>query len=114
VANKPRFHVRKSLLRMSGVDVTVVEGVDESTAPVFLSETGTDMSKSPTEKHFTGWLRLCPQHRGSAGKIKNRRIRRRANRAARAFRIAAEGSHHATNALGAFSQVVSIPVLSFP
>ena len=102
VANKPRFDVRKSLLRMSGVDVTVLEGVDESTALVLLSETGTDMSKWPTEKHFTGWLGLCPQHRGSAGKIKNRRIRRGANRAARAFRMAAQGSHHAKNALGAF------------
>jgi transposase len=102
VTNKPRFDVRKSLLRMSGVDVTVLEGVDESTALVLLSETGTDMSKWPTEKHFTGWLGLCPQHRGSAGKIKNRRIRRGANRAARAFRMAAQGSHHAKNALGAF------------
>ena len=60
------------------------------------------MSKWPTEKHFTGWLGLCPQHQGSAGKIKNRRIRRGANRAARAFRLAAQGSHHAKNALGAF------------
>jgi transposase len=102
VANKPRFDVRTLLLRMSGVDVTVLEGVNESTALVLLSETGTDMSKWPTEKHFTGWLGLCPQHRGSAGKIKNRHIRRGANRAARAFRMAAQGSHHAKNALGAF------------
>lgn len=101
-ANKPRFDVRTSLLRMSGVDVTVLEGVDESTALVLLSETGTDMSKWPTEKHFTAWLGLCPQHRSSAGKIKTRRIRRGANRAARAFRMAAQGSHHAKNALGAF------------
>jgi transposase len=101
-ANQPRFDTRKLLLRMSGVDVTVLEGVNESTALVLLSETGTDMSKWPTEKHFTGWLGLCPQHRGSAGKIKNRRIRRGANRAARAFRMAAQGSHHAKNALGAF------------
>jgi transposase len=102
VANKPHFDVRESLLRMSGVDVTVLEGVHESTALVLLSETGTDMSKWPTEKNFTGWLGLCPQHRGSAGKIKNRRIRRGANPAARAFRLAAQGSHHAKNALGAF------------
>jgi transposase len=54
------------------------------------------------EKNFVSWLGLCPQHRGSAGKIFNRRVRRGANRAARALRLAAQGCHHAKNALGAF------------
>ncbi len=48
------------------------------------------------------WLGLCPQHRGSAGKIFKRRTRRGANRVARALRLAAQGCHHAKNALGAF------------
>src|SRR4030088_3063464 len=39
---------------------------------------------------------------GSAGKIFKRRVRRGANRAARALRMAAQGCHHAKNALGAF------------
>jgi transposase len=101
-ANQARFDVRGALHKMSGVDVTVLEGIDESTGLTILSETGTDMSKWPTEKHFTSWLGLCPQHRGSAGKIKSRRIRRGANRAALAFRMAGQGCHHAKNALGAF------------
>jgi transposase len=101
-ANQARFDVRGALHKMSGVDVTVLEGLDESTGLTILSETGTDMSKWPTEKHFTSWLGLCPQHQGSAGKIKSRRIRRGANRAALAFRMAAQGSHRAKNALGAF------------
>jgi transposase len=100
--NQARFDVRGALHKMSGLDVTVLEGIDESTGMTLLSETGTDMSKWPTEKHFTSWLGLCPQHRGSAGKIKSRRIRRGANRAALAFRMAAQGCHHAKNALGAF------------
>jgi hypothetical protein len=45
---------------------------------------------------------LSPQHQGSADKIKSRRVRRGQNRAARALRLAALGSHHAKNALGAF------------
>src|SRR5207249_4585747 len=53
-------------------------------------------------KQFTSWLGLCPQHQGSAGKIKSRRVRRGQNRAARALRLAALGCHHAKNALGAF------------
>ena len=87
---------------MSGVDLTVLEGIDDSTALTILSEIGTDMSKFPTEKHFTSWLGLSPQHQGSAGRIRSRHVRRGANRAARAFRLAGQGCHHAKNALGAF------------
>ena len=100
--NEPVFGVRVALHRMSGHDLTVLEGIDDNTALVILSELGADMSKWPTEKHFTSWLGLCPQHQGSAGKIKSRRVRRGSNLAARAFRLAAQGCHHAKNALGAF------------
>src|SRR5207245_4327654 len=58
--------------------------------------------KWPTVKHFVSWLGLCPQHQGSAGRIKSRHTRRGANPAARALRLAAQGCHHAKNALGAF------------
>jgi transposase len=98
----PRFDARQLLFQFSGADLTVIEGIKLNTALPILAEIGTDMSKWSTEKHFTSWLGLCPQHRGSAGKIKNRRLRGGANRAARAFRLAAQGCHHAKNAMGAF------------
>jgi transposase len=100
--NEPNFSARALLFRMAGVDLTVIEGISATTALVILSEIGTDLSRFPTEKNFVSWLGLCPQHRGSAGKIFNRRVRRGANRAARALRMAAQGCHHAKNALGAF------------
>ncbi|HJZ31551.1 MAG TPA: IS110 family transposase [Hyphomicrobiaceae bacterium] len=100
--NEVRFGARALLFRMAGVDVTQIEGISETTALVILSEIGTDLSQFPHEKNFVSWLGLCPQHRGSAGKIFKRRIRRGANRAARALRMAAQGCHHAKNALGAF------------
>jgi hypothetical protein len=100
--HEPRFGARALLFRMAGVDLTVIEGISETTALVILSEIGTDLNRFPTEKNFVSWLGLCPQHRGSAGKIFNRRVRRGANRAARAMRMAAQGCHHAKNALGAF------------
>lgn len=96
------FGARALLFRMAGVDLTVLEGISEQTALVVLSEVGLDLSRFPTAKHFVSWLGLCPQQRGSAGKIFNRRVRRGANRAARALRMAAQGCHHAKNALGAF------------
>jgi len=100
--HEPRFGARALLFRMAGVDLTVIEGISETTALVIVSEIGTDLSRFPMEKNFVSWLGLCPQHRGSAGKIFSRRVRRGANRAARALRMAAQGCHHAKNALGAF------------
>ncbi len=100
--NEACFDVRAALYRLAGVDLTVIEGIDAATALVVLSEIGTDMSKFPTVKRFVSWLGLCPQHQGSAGRIRSRRVRRGANRAARALRMAGQGCHHAKNALGAF------------
>lgn len=100
--NDVRFGARELLFRMAGVDLTVIEGISATTGLVVLSEIGIDLSRFPTEKNFVSWLGLCPLHRGSAGKIFNRRVRRGANRAARALRMAAQGCHHAKNALGAF------------
>lgn len=100
--NEVRFGARALLFKIAGIDLTAVEGISETTALVLLSEIGPDLSRFPHEKNFVSWLGLCPQHRGSGGKIYKRRTRRGANRAARALRMAAQGCHHAKNALGAF------------
>jgi transposase len=101
-ANDPQFAARELLFRMCGADLTVIEGVSANTALVVLSEIDRDMSKWPTVKHFVSWLGLCPQTHRSAGKTKKRHVRRIAGRAGRALRLAAQGCHHAKNALGAF------------
>jgi hypothetical protein len=43
-ANEPRFDARARLYAVWGVDLTAIEGIDETTALVLLSELGTDMS----------------------------------------------------------------------
>lgn len=101
-ANDFPFDVRGLLHQMAGVDLTVIEGIDAATAVVVLSEIGVDLSRFPTVKRFVSWLGLCPQHQGSAGRIRSRRVRRGGNRAARALRMAAQGCHRAQHALGAF------------
>jgi transposase len=98
----PAFEVGGALYRMAGVDLTVLEGIDEVTALVIVSEIGVDVSRFPTAKHFTSWLGLCPQHQGSAGKIRRRHVRRGAHRAGRALRLAVQACHRAHHALGAF------------
>ena len=79
--NEVRFGARALLFQMAGVDLTAVEGISETTALVILSEIGVDLSAFPHEKNFVSWLGLCPQHRGSAGKIFKRRRRRGASAA---------------------------------
>lgn len=100
--NRPAFDVRGSLYRMAGVDLTVIEGIEESTALVVLSEIGTDMSRWPSAKHFCSWLGLCPDHRISGGKVLSRRTKPCANRAATALRLAAYALSRSQSALGAF------------
>ena len=82
--------------------MTQIEGLDETTSLVILSEIGLDMHRWPTVKHFTSWLGLCPHHRVSGGKVLSRRTKPCANRAATALRLAAACLHHSQSALGAF------------
>jgi len=67
--NKPRFDLRKGLFRMTGTDLTRIDGIDVMTATTVISEAGYDMSKWKTENHFVSWLRLCPDNRISGGKV---------------------------------------------
>jgi transposase len=101
-ANAPRFDARTPLYRMAGVALTTIEGLDEGTALVILSEIGTDMSRWPRVKHFCRWLGLSPQHKIAGGKVLSRHVRPGAHRVALALRLAARSVHHAPSALGAF------------
>lgn len=54
--NQANFDLATSLYRMVGVDLTQIDGIDALTAQTILAEVGIDMTKWPTEKHFTSWL----------------------------------------------------------
>jgi transposase len=100
--NEPRFDARTPLYRLAGVDLTTIEGIEEGTALVILSEIGTDMTRWPSVKHFCSWLGLCPQYKISGGKVLARRVRPGAQRVTVALRLAARTLHHSQSALGAF------------
>jgi transposase len=100
--NQPRFDVRTALYYVVGIDLTEIEGIEETTALTIISEIGVTLSKFPTVKHFCSWLGLCPQIKKTGGVIKSSRTRPGANRAAAAFRLAAFGLHASKGALGAF------------
>lgn len=48
-----------------------IMGVGERGARALLAETGTDMSRFPSHKHFASWAGRCPGNHESAGKRKS-------------------------------------------
>jgi len=88
---------------MTGVDLTTVHDLESSSILTIISEVGTDMSPWRSAKSFAAWLALSPNNRITGGKpIKKGTPVIRPNRAAQAFRIAAQTLERAQCALGAF------------
>jgi transposase len=104
--NEPAFDVRKYLYTITGMDLTVVHGLDANTILTVISEIGLDMSCWPTEKHFTSWLTLCPSVNKTGGRSQSTsgRTRPSSNRAATALRMAAWTLLRADCALGAYAR----------
>ena len=100
--NAPRFDVRTHLYRMTGVDLTRIDGIDAFTALKVISEVGTDMTKWPSAKHFASWLGLSPDHRITGGRVMSSKTKPNSSRAAAALRLAANALHRSDSALGAF------------
>ena len=87
--NAPRFQLSSELERITGVDLTRIDGIDVMVAQTIISEAGLDMSRWKTEAHFASWLGLCPDNRISGDKVLSRGTRRVVNRAATSLRMAA-------------------------
>jgi len=100
--NAPKFNLRDRLLKMCGVDITRIDGIDETTALNVVAEVGTDLSRFPSDKHFASWLGLCPGTKISGGKVLGSKTKRSVNRAAQAFRQAASALRSSKSALGAY------------
>jgi transposase len=100
--NEPRFDVRTPLHRLTGVDLTQIDAIGPYNALQLISEIGTDMSRWPTEKHFTAWLTLAPRNKISGGRLLSSRTQPSASRAANILRMAAMSLGHTETALGAF------------
>jgi len=96
------FDVHSELYRLTGVDLTSIDGMNENSVLKVLAETGIDMSHWPTEKHFSSWLGLSPTNKITGGKVLSSKTRPTANRAAAAFRMSAYTLHGSNSALGAY------------
>jgi transposase len=96
------FDARSPLSRLTGVDLTEINGLSESTVLTVLAETSLDLSAWPNEKQFSSWLGLSPGSKVSGGKRLSGKTKPSANRAAAAFRMAAYSLANSKSALGAF------------
>lgn len=92
--------IRKHLKRVSGVDISLVDGFGVSLAQTVIMECGTDMTKFPTEKHFCSWLGVAPKHEISGNKVLKNTTLKTKNRAGQAFRMAAQSVKQAECAFG--------------
>lgn len=99
--NQPHFDLRTELYRLTGVDLTRIDGIDAMTAFTVLSEIGFDVSAFPTPAQFASWLGLCPNHKITGGYVKRRNTKPVFNRAADSLRIAAQSLWRSKTYLGA-------------
>jgi transposase len=96
---------RAELYRIMGVDLTRIDGLNEGTVQLILSELGLDVCKKwPTEGQFSSWLGLCPNNEISGRKVLRRGTRKVVNRVANALRMCAESLLNSKSALGAYAR----------
>ena len=98
----PPVDLNEALLRISGADLTAIDGIDTLNALKIIAEVGTDMSRWKSAKHFASWLGLCPGTKISGGKRLSTKTKRIVNRAAVALRISAVSLKRSKSALGAY------------
>lgn len=106
-ANAPKFDVRAMLYQLTGIDLTEIHGIGSSVALSLVAECGTDLSRWPTEKHFTSWLCLSPGCKISGGKVLSSHTRKSNSRVASQLRLVASTVGRTQTALGAFYRRLS-------
>lgn len=99
--NQPQFDWEAELLRICGVDLRTIDGVDVMTTLTFISEVGTDMRPWPSEDHLVSWLKLAPRRKISGGKLITHERNKMKNRAGEALRMAASTLTRSHSYLGA-------------
>jgi transposase len=98
------FNLKNEITRITGVDLTLLPAFGLSTALSMVSETGLDMRKWKSDKHFTSWLGISANNKVSGGKILYNRTKRKKKKAAITLRMAVSGLYRESNdtAVGAF------------
>jgi transposase len=99
--NEPNFDLAGELTRVSGVDLTRIDGIKTMTVQTIITEAGLDMSKWETEDHFVSWIGFSPRNEISGGKVLKKKTRKVKSRLATALRMAASTLRESDSYLGA-------------
>ena len=62
--NRGQQLARTAFWRLTGIDLTRIDGIRGGAAKVIITEVGPNLSAFPSERHFVSWLRLCPSASG--------------------------------------------------
>jgi len=99
--NEPAFNLEEELKRVTGVDLSRIDGIKVMTIQTIVTEAGLDMSKWATEDHFVSWIGLSPRNEVSGGKVLKRKTKKVKSRLACAMRTAATTLRESDSYLGA-------------
>jgi hypothetical protein len=107
----PSFDLRSPLHRLTGgADLSQIDAIGPQAALQLVAEIGIDMSRWPTDKHFTSWLTLAPNNKVSGGRLLSSRTPPSANRAAAILRRCAMSLTRTQTALGAFYRRLAVRI----
>jgi transposase len=91
----------EELVRICGVDLTSIDGINIISAMTSVSEVGTDLRQFPDEDHFTSWLGLTGNQNISGGKRVKGAKRKVKNRVPEVLRMGATSLLNSDSYLGA-------------
>ena len=98
--NQFSFQITPYLKAMTGVDLCKIPSVNEITALELISETGVDMNKWKSAKHFAAWLNLTPNTKITGGKIISSKVSKKKNKAGQFLKMAASSLSNSKSPLG--------------
>ncbi len=107
--HKPQIkNLHEMMVKLFGINANSISGINDYTMLRLAGETGTDMSRFPTVKHFTSWCGLAPGHHQS-GKINKRVKRMSSNKAGQIFKEVAQAvGNSKTIAIGSFIRKLKV------
>lgn len=98
--NQYHFNLKEYLHHIAGIDLTQIDGLDESSVLIIIAVVGLNMHKWPTAEHFTSWLNLAARPKKTGGKVIGHQKRFTNNPATQAFRMAAQTMWQHKGSLG--------------
>jgi transposase len=101
-ASDLNFDLCPYLYDICGTDLTEIDGLNGHSVLKVLAETGVNMNKWKTAKHFVSWMGLSPNNKISGGKILSSKTIKTKNRAKHVFKLAAFALANSKSGIGAF------------